>query len=207
MVGRDYKNGIPSDEALRSFSCRHLELTFRAQQNKERGKLQAESLSNVQPIFDIINNIGRKNPEILNNPNRIWNLDETAVDATYGKREKVFTSSKNNEGGFIACSTNKASQKHITAVICVSASGLKTPPFFIVAGKRINERWFDAVQGSPNDQISGVYVPYAVPGWFPDEQGVMEVTENGSMEMETLQAFITHISKHCQKSWEVSPCC
>ena len=196
---KGYKNGIPSDEALRSFRSRHRDLTFRAQENKERAKLHAESVSHVQPFFDIINNVGRKTPEMLNNPNRIWNVDETDVDATYGKREKVFTCSKSNHGGFVACSTNKASQKHITAVICVSASGLKTPPFFIVAGKRINERWFDAVKGSPNDQISGVCARYAVPGWFPDEEGVIKVTENGSMEMGILQAFITHISKHFQK--------
>ena len=155
-------------------------------------------MSHVHPFFDIINNVGKKNPEMLNNPNSIWNLYETAVDATYGKRERVFTSSKSNHGGFVACSTNKASQKHITAVICVSASGLKIPPFFIVAGKQINERWFDAVQGSTNDHISGVCARYAVPGWFPDEDRVLKVTENGSMEMEILQAFIMHISKHFQ---------
>ena len=196
---KGYVNGVPSDEAIRSFRSRHRDLTFRAQENKERVKLHAESVSHIQPFFDIINDIGKNHPGMLTNPNRIWNLDETAVDGRYGKREKVFLSSDSHHGGFVACSTNKASQKHITAVVCVSASGLKTPPFFIVAGKRINARWFDAVHGNHSDAISGICARYSVPGWFPDEEGVVKMTDNGSMEMDVLQAFISHISKHFRK--------
>ena len=87
---------------------------------------------------------------------------------------------------------------HHSGYLCI-CQRVEDTTIFIVAGKRINERWFDADQGSPNDQISGECARYAVPVWFPDEEGVIKVTENGSMEMENFQAFITHISKHIQK--------
>ena len=50
---KGYKHGIPRDEALPSFRSRHRDLTFRAQENKERAKLHAESVSHVQPFLTL----------------------------------------------------------------------------------------------------------------------------------------------------------
>lgn len=126
---KGFANDLPSDAAIRSFRARHRELTFRAQENKEIANISAENETHIKPFFDIIAGIGERSEGLLSNPNFIWNLDETAVDATFGKKEKVFTSSKSHHGGYKACSTQYASQKHITAVVCVSASGLCAPPF------------------------------------------------------------------------------
>ncbi len=51
------------------------------------------------------------------------------------KRTKVFGSSQTHHGGFVASSSGDESGTHVTAVIAVSASGRKTPPFFIEQGK------------------------------------------------------------------------
>lgn len=70
-VRKGYANGIPSEEALWAFRSRHRDVNFCAQENKERVKLHAESVSHFQTIFDIINDIGKKNRDMLSNPNRI----------------------------------------------------------------------------------------------------------------------------------------
>lgn len=134
-------------------------------------------------------------PGVLTDPNRIWNLDETAVDATFGKKENVFTSASSHHGGYKSCSTSYAAPKHITAVVCVSASGLKVPPFFIVQGKRINERWFEPLQGSFSKELDGLCGRYASSAWFPSRSAVVKVTENGSMEMDVLEAAVKHVNK------------
>ena len=97
---------------------------------------------------------------------------------------------------FKRCSTTYSAQKHITTLVAVSAGGHKSPPFFIVEGKSINERWFDPISGSfAKGFASGICARYSVPGWFPDSFAVVKVSENGSMGMEILKAAIKHNSK------------
>lgn len=148
----------------------------------------------MQPFFALVSDINEKHPGILRNPNRLWNLDETAVDATFGKKKNVFASSNSHHGGYNSCSTNYASRKHITAVVCISASGLKTPPFLIFQGKRINERRFDAVQGCFSKRLSDMCGRYNVSDWFPYCSALVQVTEKGSMEIDVLRATVKHIS-------------
>lgn len=144
---KGYSGGEPSMEAQRSFRQRHLEITFIAQEPKETSNQNSERREQVQSFFDIINGIGQKFLGVLQNPHRIWNIDETAVDATYGKREKVFNTAGSHNGWFKRCFTSYSSSKHITAVVCISASDLKAPPFFINAVKRINNKFLDDVKG------------------------------------------------------------
>lgn len=95
-----WKNGVPSPDAVRAFRARYRELTFRNAESKEIAKLNAENYEHVQHFFGILTDLDRKHKGLLANPNRIVNMDETAVDATYGKREKVFTASTSHHGGF-----------------------------------------------------------------------------------------------------------
>lgn len=187
-----FANGIPSQDTLRAFRARHRELTFRSQESKEKAKLNAENFNHVDRFFRILDDIGERCPGILSNPNRIWNMDETAIDGTWGKKEKVFTASDSHKGGFRACSRSKGANKHVTAVVCVSASGLKTDPFFIVQGKRLNERWFDQVEGSFKNTVARPAADFCSPGWFPADKAVVKVSEHGSMEMGILHAAIEH---------------
>ena len=45
-----------------------------------------------------------------------------------------------NHVGFIACQA-KRTNKHMTLVVAISASGRKVPPFFIVEGKDLISEW------------------------------------------------------------------
>ena len=67
-------------------------------------------------------------------------MDETAVSTEFVQPVKVFGAADTKHGGFRAAPAS-GSSKHITAVVAVSASGRKPPPFFIVAGKNIMSGW------------------------------------------------------------------
>lgn len=199
--GREgFPHNTPSNDTIRAFRARHREITYRATENKEVAKLNAERKSHVQPFFDIIADIGGRNEGLLTDGSRIWNLDETSVDFTYGKREKSFTSSGSNHGGFKKCKTLYSSNKHISALVAVSAAGHKTPPFFIIQGKKINVAWFNAVPGSAKKGGKlGICSKFLREGWFPAKTAVIKMSTNGSMEMDILESAIKHIARNIRE--------
>ena len=141
-------------------------------------------------LFSILETVERKHPGILRDGRRIWNTDETAINVTFGERIKVFGPSNTHHGGFVA-STHNGAGKHITAVIAVSADGLIAPPFFIIAGKKVVQKWIDPLdpsfrEGHPDCDM------FTRPEWMPAD-ATIRVTENGSMEMAILPAFIKHL--------------
>ena len=77
------------------------------------------------------------NPGLLKDPDRVWNMDETSIDAEHGKREKVYGSSSTHHGGFRNSDNSKGSGRHVTAVIVVS------PPFLVISRKRKYADWFE----------------------------------------------------------------
>ncbi len=137
------KTGVPSEDAIRAFRARHREITFRNAENKDRSKFRGESFDHVGGFFKILKHAEKSNPGILSDGDRVWNMDETSISCEFGKRTKVFGSSQTHHGGFVESSTGSGSGTHGKAVIAVSASGRKTPPFFIVQGKKVITRWFD----------------------------------------------------------------
>lgn len=74
----------------------------------------------------------------------MWNTDEGAINVTLGKRIKVFVPSNTHYIGFVTFAQNGAGQ-HITAVIEVSADGLIAPPFSIIAGKNLMQKWMEPI--------------------------------------------------------------
>lgn len=138
--------------------------------------------------------LGEGIPGLLQNPNRIWNVDETGVDGTRGKREKRFTDATSHHGCFRAENRSNGLPQHIISVIAVSASGRAAPPLFIIAARRMNPRWWEPVTGQFRNGVSRNCAEYTRPNRFPRE-GVIMVSENGSMEMDIMPAMVKHINK------------
>eukprot|EP00171_Calliarthron_tuberculosum_P002529 IDg2529t1 len=189
-----WKNSVPSDAAVRAFRARHRELTLRKAESKEHAKLYAENYVHVNRFFKIMQDLEDKHAGLLSNPNRIVNIDETAVDATFGKREKAFTAANSHHGGFRGEKAVYGARQHVTAVVMATASGRLAPPFFIVEGKRLNARWWAPVKGGFGECVSGICAKYTKPNWFPKE-GVIKVADNGSMEKPLLVAAVKHMDK------------
>ena len=75
-------------------------------------------------------------PDVFEDGNRVWNMDKTKVEGTLGKKVKRFVSSSTHHGEIVTSRENRDG-KHVTSVICVSASGKSKPPLFIVARKML----------------------------------------------------------------------
>ena len=73
---------------------------------------------------------------LLNKPNRIYNVDETSMPLDH-KPPKVVTTKGQKK---VRCRTtgNKA---QVTVIACVSASGHTIPPFVIFDAKTLNIEW------------------------------------------------------------------
>lgn len=88
--------------------------------------------------------------------------------------------------------------KHITAAVAVSASGRKAPPFFIVAGQRVMSNWISPLGNMEEEKGGHSYYSicdkYYHEGWFPKD-GIIKMSENGSMQIEILPALMKHIDK------------
>ena len=56
--------------------------------------------------------------------------------------------------------------KHVTSVICVSASGKKTPGFVIAAGKNVMNRWTSPLDPT-RFNVGGARHQLTCSNWFP----------------------------------------
>lgn len=187
-----YSNQLPSDEAIRTYRAHNRDISYKKIENKESAKLAAESYEHVESFFKILDDIQTKHHGILQDPRRVWNMDETAVDCTLGKWLRGFTSATTKNGGHRSVKSTYGMSKHITAVIAANATGILTPPFFIVAGKRKNSDWWSPVISSSKITPHGIIERFTKANWFP-LNGCIKVSENGSMEGPLLSCFVQHL--------------
>eukprot|EP00171_Calliarthron_tuberculosum_P003170 IDg3170t1 len=162
------ESGTPSDDSLRYWRACNRDITFRTAENKRSASLIAERHEHVVTFKNAFQSIQEKHANIFSDPDRLWNLDETAVSGEFGKKVKVFGSSGTHHGGSRAQKGGKAN-KHVTAVVAVSASGRKAPPFFIVSGKNVMESWLDPLekhQVGSERRYSGSARPTGLSGTF-----------------------------------------
>lgn len=158
---KGYKNGIPSDEAVRTHLAQNSDILYKRIENKEHAKLVAESFSNMDTFFGTLDDIQRKHPGIFLNANLVWDLEKTADDCTLGKRHKAFTAKDTKNGSNRGVKSTYGSSKHITAVIPACTASVLTPPCFIIAGKRKNEERHVPVTISFTEPPQEIIKPFA----------------------------------------------
>ena len=84
-----WKNGIPGPDAIHSFRARHRELAYRNQEDKYNARLKGESYYHVDTVFQVLRRLEISNPGLLQDPDRVWNMDETSIDAEWQKGESI----------------------------------------------------------------------------------------------------------------------
>ena len=85
--GRDTfrtSNGLPSMDTIRSWRAKNRDITFRKLESKSRSKLLAERPEHVRTLQTALQTVAQLHPGIFENPNRLWNLDETEICASNG---------------------------------------------------------------------------------------------------------------------------
>lgn len=102
--------GFPSKDTVRSFRARHRDITYRATDNNDLARLKGEKYEHLKTYATALRQVDSDFPEILRDPGRIWNMDETSVTAEFGMKTKSFVSSKTHHGGFKSVSTGKVGE-------------------------------------------------------------------------------------------------
>lgn len=193
---KGFQNGIPSNDAVRSFRARTPGLTYRKAENKEAAKIKGENYEHVKTLARELQKVGQDHPGIFDDPDRVWNMDETKVDAQFGIRERTFVGKNSRRGGFQVGS--KKSNKHITAVIAGSASGRVAPLFVIAAGKKLMKKWYEPLDSTIYRNSDGSAHWLARDGWLPGDTA-LRTSENGSMEQTTMPFFVEHLGRYVRK--------
>lgn len=83
----------------------------------------------MKRCFEILSETNRTYLGIMLDEDRLWNVDKTSVDSTFGRSVKGLGTSHTHHGEFRSPVSKQVSGKHIKAMVAVSASGRKAPPF------------------------------------------------------------------------------
>lgn len=147
--GRDsYHSGFPSKDTIRRFRSRLRDITLRHGQQKTIAKNPMHAIT----LQVVLEQVQKDHPTIFADPDKVWNMGETAVAAS-GTKRKIFMGSEGASIGSRA-SANNARGKHMTCIVTTSASGKKIPPFVIIAGAKVMKRWFEPLPGPMPDLSS-----------------------------------------------------
>ena len=131
-----FKNGIPGDGWLRWFKHRHPELTLRVSQALEASRAQGLCKENVQSFYENLNHLYslHKYP-----PDRVWNCDESGVQA-------------GRNGGGIVIARRGSRRVHsivpnqrewLSVLVCINAAGLAIPSFYVFKGMRFRQNYIE----------------------------------------------------------------
>ncbi len=120
-------------------------------------------------------------------------MDETSISCEFGKETEVFGSSQTHQVGWLHHEPGSGSGTHVTDVTAVSASGRKTPPFFIVQGTKVMIRWFDSL---PAESYDGHVLTEN--NWLPSN-GVVKMSEKVSMTSDIIPSFIRHLDVYVRQ--------
>lgn len=124
-----FKNGSPSDDAIRARRACNRNITLRVQENNNIQRLSAQTHDHVLTFQNAIQAVENFNPSIHSTAGCVVNFEKTKVDGKYGELIKIFRLSNTHHNGFQLASLSNNNGRHVTAVIEISASGKKTPSF------------------------------------------------------------------------------
>jgi len=194
---RGYQNVLPSMATVRTFRAKHRELTLRTSQHKELAKVLAENPEHAKTLKAALEDVQSEFPTIFDNPDGVWNMDETAIDGR-GNTKKIFCSSSGSNTGS-KVDGDLSNGRHVTCVVTTSASGKKIPPFFIIEGCNIMKKFFEHLPTPlESNSIPKGFEKFFQTDWCDEDIG-FAMSEKGSMEKEVLVAYIDHFNKHVRK--------
>lgn len=105
-------------------------------------KTRSGTLQTCRNLFSALERVAHENKGILQNPDRIFNLEKTAIDCTLGGLQRISTAAGRHNGGAPGARSSYEVSKHINAAITASTAGTLTPPFITVAGHRKCSYWW-----------------------------------------------------------------
>jgi len=159
IIGRDW---------LRGFLKRHKNISIRKAQNLNPARAQKLNKAVVSDYFAKLKNIMEDN-DILNKPERIFNIDEKGCQLKLHKTPQVLAERGSKRVHFVASEHGE----NVTIVSCGNALGHAIPPMILFKGTRMKPEWIDAL---PTGAIA-------------------QMTPKGSMNIDTFVNWIHHFQK------------
>lgn len=129
-------------------------------------------------------------------------MDETNVDAIFGKHENVFGASSSKVGGYRSVKSTYGMSNQITTVVAISASAIMFTPLLIIYSKRLLSEWWKRVDENVPKGPSGIISHLTKANWFPFDKAAIKDSEDGSMEGPMLEACIKHIDTFVRNTFK-----
>lgn len=115
-------------------------------------------------------------------PNRIWNIDETAIDGEYRVLQKVFGPSHTNLGGLTFTTIGSKKGRHVSAVFRASASCRVLSPYSIVQAKSIMKNRFLPLSKALFNNKDGSPFRVKFDNWMSND-AVIKCSVKGTMDL------------------------
>lgn len=153
---------------LRGFLSRNPQIRPRTAQNLNPARAQKLNPYIVKDHFSKLE-VVLKELDIIDKPERIFNLDEKGCRLCLHHKQKVLA----EKGARRVHSVGNEHGENVTIVACANALGTAVPPMILFKGKRMKPEWKDMLP--------------------PGSEALM--TQKGSMTIATFCAWIEHFSK------------
>ena len=147
---------IVSEGWFQRFMQRQSHLSYRRGDPTANVRMNCLTKEVISDYFDLLKEVLTES-QLLNSPNRIYNVDETGI-ALDGHAPRIIAK-KGQKKVRYRTSGNKT---QITVIACVSASGQCIPPFVIFDAKRLNMEW-------RKDEVVGTSYGLSSNGWVDSE--------------------------------------
>lgn len=164
-ISSSFKDNVPGGKWFKLFLRRHPELSLKQAEyiNKARANITPEKIRRwFQEILELLGN----ERCVLEDPKRVWNLDETALYLNPAGNTVLAEKGKHCYG-----TSANSDKENITTLICVNASGEFAPPLTLYKFERL-----------PSN-----YAKVAPPNW-----GIGK-SKNGWMTSETFYEYFTNV--------------
>ena len=147
---------IVSDGWFRRFMQRLPHLSYRRGDPTVNVRMNCLTKEVISDYFDLLKEVLTEN-QLLNSPNRIYNVDETGI-ALDGHAPRIVAKRGQKKVRY----RTSGNKNQMTVIACVSARGQCTPPFVIFDAKRLNMEW-------RKDKVVGTSYGLSDSGWVDSE--------------------------------------
>ena len=179
MTGFENSNQFPDYQWCRRFAARN-NLVLRVASEMKRGKEQLTekelrewfrqtALMMQEPVVQ----------DILKNPARVLNFDETSIDLSAGRVRVLGRKGRREVQG-----RSSGSRNHSTLAVTVNGAGGAVPPRFVLEGTR---------------NVSSNYMKYFPPG-VKFGQSTISYSESGFVNMDIFMKILQDIHEYCVKN-------